>query len=102
MKSKILERKIIKATKQKDYEKAKCILTNIYLKHFKKMLKYKKIKVEKNWYLYDYILNMQKVYSKMYSKDLDEMINVLYTSKDTLKDQISWLIDNCWIFNDYK
>ena len=102
MKSERLERKIKKATKEKNYEKAKEIITNEYIKHFKKMLKYKKVKYQKTWYLYDYIVSVNKEYKDLFGRDLDEMLDVLYSDKVSIKDQINWLIDNCSIFNIYK
>ena len=38
----------------------------------------------------------------MYGKDIDEMIKVLYSDKYNTKDKISWLLENCYIFDDYK
>lgn len=102
MKEVVLERKIKKETKSKNYEDARFILINCYKKQFKKMIKYKKKKVDKTWFFHDYLEEIKKLYSNMYSKDIDEMVEVLYSDKYSIKEQISWLIDNCYMFNDYK
>lgn len=102
MKIKKLEKKIRKATINKNYEEAKFILIKEYIKHFKKMLKYKKIKADKTWHMYDYIINVKNAYSLLFANDFDEMLDVLYSEKYSLKQQIAWMLENCYIFNDYK
>lgn len=102
MKEKVLENKIKKSTKKKDYEESKFILTNCYIKHFKKMLKYKGKKIDNSWFLYNYLEEIKNTYASMYEKDIDEMTEVLYSNKFNIKEQISWLLENSYIFNDYK
>ncbi len=102
MKSKTLENKIKKSTKSKDYNKAMDTLVKYYIKLFKKMLKYKKVKFEKTWYLYDYINVLKEKYKLLFEKDLEEMSNVLYSEKYPIKYQINWLLDNYDVFRDYK
>lgn len=101
MKSEKLEKKIRKATITKDYSKAMYILTKDYKKLFKKMLKYKKIN-KKCVYLYDYIKVLSKEYKALYGKDFKEMEETLYSGKRTVKQQINWLLDNFFIFKEYK
>lgn len=102
MKEEKLEKKIRKSTKNRDYEKSKEILISYYIKHFKKMIKYKKNKINKTWYLYDYLKEIRNLYSSFYSSDVDEMIDILYSNKYSTKQQILWLLENSYIFNDYK
>lgn len=102
MNSKKLENKIKKATINKKYDEAKFILIKCYIKHFKKMLKYKKIKEDNTWHFYDYIINLKKSYGLLFTKDLEELMDILYSEKYTVKQQISWMLENCYIFNDYK
>ncbi len=102
MKEKNLEKKIRKSTLEKDYETSKFILLDCYIKHFKKMLRYKNIKIDNKWYMYDYLMKIKEVYSNFYSRDIDEMLDVLYSDSYDLKSQIVWLIENATIFNDYK
>ena len=66
------------------------------------MLKYKKVKFEKTWYLYDYINVLKEKYKLLFEKDLEEMSNVLYSEKYPIKYQINWLLDNYDVFRDYK
>lgn len=102
MKENILENKIKKTTLKKDFEASKFILISCYIKHFKKMIKYKKGEINKSWYLYDYLIEIKKLYPNMYGRDVDEMLDILYSNKYGVKQQISWLIENSYIFNDYK
>ncbi len=102
MKEEKLEKKIRRSTKKKDFEKSKEILTKCYIKHFKKMFKYKKKKVDKSWYLYDYLVNLDELYELYYKNEIEEMIDILYSGKHSIKKQITWLLDNSYIFNDYK
>lgn len=102
MKEKSLERKIKKTTLKKDYEGSKFILTRCYIKQFKKMIRYKGEKINKSWFLYDYLNEIKRLYSSLFGKDIDEMIEVLYSEKYNTKYQISWLLENSCIFNDYK
>ncbi|MBO5477056.1 MAG: hypothetical protein J6A15_04825 [Clostridia bacterium] len=102
MKSEKLERKIRKATKAKDYNKAMYILTKEYKKLFKKMLKYQKIKGVKPVYLHDYIQVLKVEYRALYGNDFEDMLEMLYFGKHTLKQQINWLLDNFCIFKEYK
>lgn len=102
MKEKKLEKKIRKSTKEKNYEKSKFILLECYIKHFRKMLKYKHENIDNNWYMYDYLIKIKDVYLDYYSRDIDKMIEVLYSNNYDLKGQIVWLIENAEIFNDYK
>lgn len=97
-----LERKIRKATKARDYEKAMYILIKEYIKLFKKMMKYKKIKGKKVIYLYDYISILKTEYRALFVNDFNEMLEVLYQGKHTLKQQINWLLDNFCVFKQYK
>lgn len=101
MKAKTLEKKIRTATKKKDYEKAYRILTVCYMKHFKKMLKYKKVKIKRGWYMHDYLTIMDEHYSDLFGMDIKELCEILY-SKFSLKQQITYLIENCEVFNVYK
>lgn len=97
-----LENKIKKATKNKDYDKSLEILKNCYKKQFKKMAKFNKIK-EKNIYLYDYVKALKKVYDgTSYFDDLEDLEKAIYTGKMTVKQQITWLLENCSVFNEYK
>ena len=102
MKEKNLEKKIRKSTKEKNYENSKFILLECYIKHFRKMLKYKHENIDNNWYMYDYLIKIKDVYLDYYSRDIDKMIEVLYSNNYDLKCQIVWLIENAEIFNDYK
>lgn len=97
-----LENKIRKSTKDKDYDKSKDILLSCYLNQFKKMIKYKKVKIDKTWFLYDYLIQIKKLYSSYYDTDIDKLIDILYSDKYSIKYQISWLLDNSYMFNDYK
>lgn len=101
MKAKVLEKKIRSVTKKKDYQQAYRILSKCYMKHFKKMLKYKKVKVKKSWYMYDYLKAMKENYSDLYRLDIEELCEILY-SKFSLKQQITYMIENCEVFNEYK
>lgn len=102
MNIKKIERKIHNSTKNKDYQKALQIIEDHYKKLFRKMLKYKNIKVEKNLYLYDYILKVEDKYSALFSKEISDMKYILYSDKFTIKQQIVWLLDNFCEFCDYK
>lgn len=102
MKSNRLENKIKKVTKNKEYDKAKEKILKYYTKHFKKMLKYKNVKIDKKWYMYDYLIHVKDAYESLFSKDIDELIDLLYSEKYGVKQQIEWLIENCEIFNFYK
>lgn len=102
MKEKVLEKKIKKSTMNKDFEKSKNILIEEYIKQFNKMLKYKKKKINKKWYFYDYLININEAYGKYYKKDIEELLDILYSNKYSIKKQISWLLDNSYIFEDYK
>ncbi len=102
MNIKRIEKKIHNSTKNKDYQKALEIIEDNYKKLFRKMLKYKNVKVEKNLYLYDYILKVEEKYSILYSKEIADMKYVLYSDKFTVKQQIVWLLDNFCEFCDYK
>ena len=102
MKEKTLERKIKKSTLNKDYESSKFILLNCYIKQFKKMIKYKGGKINKKWFFHDYLEEVKRLYSSMYGKDIEEIMDVLDSEKYNIKYQISWLIENSYIFNDYK
>ena len=95
-----LEIEIIES--KKDYDNAKYIILNEYIKLFRKMIKYKKEKYDKSYFFYDYLIKIKKLYNDMYGKDIDEMIKVLYSDKYNTKDKISWLLENCYIFDDYK
>lgn len=97
-----LERKIRRATKARDYNKAMYILSKEYIKLFKKMLKYKKIKGVKPVYLHDYIQVLKVEYKALYGNDFDEMLDMLYVGKHTLKQQINWMLDNFCVFKQYK
>lgn len=97
-----LERKIRSATKAKDYDKAMYILTKEYIKLFKKMMRYKKIKNKRVVYLYDYIQLLKVQYKTLFGNDFEDMLNVLYLEKHTLKQQINWLLDNFYVFKQYK
>ena len=102
MLEKKLENKIKRTTKNKDYEKSLEILKNCYKKQFKKMAKFNKIK-GKNIYLYDYIKALKKVYEgTTYYMDLEDVEKTIYIDKMTLKQQITWLLENCTLFNEYK
>lgn len=102
MNIKSIERKIYNSTKNKDYKKALEIIEEHYKKLFRKMLKYKNVKVDKNLYLYDYIVKIEDKYSTLFSKEISDMKNVLYSDKFTPKQQIIWLLDNFCGFCDYK
>ncbi len=97
-----LEKKIKRQTSKKQYEEAKQILIECYKKHFKKMLKYKKVKLDKKWYMYDYIIHVRDNYKRLFQKEVDQILDVLYTSTYTAKEQIEWMLDNSTIFDDYK
>ena len=60
MKEENLEKKIKKATLNKEYAKARVIVENEYIKMFKKMLKYKKVKIGKTLYFHDYLKMISK------------------------------------------
>lgn len=102
MKEEKLERKIRKVTKAKDYDAAMHILVKEYIKLFKKMLKYKKKKAKREMYLHDYIKVLKIEYKALYGNDFEDMLDVLYSGKHTLKQQINWLLDNFCIFKEYK
>lgn len=102
MKNNKLERKIRRATKAKDYNKSMYILSKEYIKLFKKMLKYKKKKDVKLFYLHDYIKILKVEYKALYGNDFEDMLDMLYSGKHTLKQQINWMLDNFCIFKQYK
>lgn len=102
MKENVLEKKIKKATIKKDYNEVMEILIKEYTKQFNKMLKFKKIKPLKSWYMNDYLNNIKRVYSPYFDAEIDELNEVLYSNKYLVKDQIEWLLSNCYLFNDYK
>ncbi len=101
MREDILEKKIKGATLKRDYSLAKEKILKEYTKMFSKMLKYKKVKIDKSWYFHDYISNVKKEYGTYYASDLDELMEVLYSNKYDEKRQITWLIENAELFNDY-
>lgn len=102
MLEKQLERKIRKSTKSKEYEKSLDIIKICYKKQFKKMAKYMKVK-DKNIYLYDYIKSLKIVYEgTTYYSDIEDVERVIYKDKLTTKQQITWLLENCSVFNEYK
>ena len=102
MKEENLEKKIKKATLNKEYAKARVIVENEYIKMFKKMLKYKKVKIGKTLYFHDYLKMISKYYSSYYKDEVNELEEIMYSDKYSDKQQISWLIENCNIFDDYK
>lgn len=102
MNIKRIERKIQNSTKNKDYKKALDIIEEQYKKLFRKMLKYKKMKIDKDLYLYDYIIKIEEKYNILFSKEISDMKYVLYSDKFTSKQQIIWLLDNFTEFCDYK
>ena len=102
MKEENLEKKIKKATLNKEYAKARVIVENEYIKMFKKMLKYKKVKIGKTLYFHDYLKMISKYYSSYYKDEVKELEEIMYSEKYSDKQQISWLIENCNIFDDYK
>ena len=102
MKEEKLEKKIKKATLNKEHAKAKQIVEKEYIKMFKKMLKYKKIKVGKTMYFHDYLKMISKYYSSYYKDDVNELEEIMYSEKYSDKQQISWLLENCNIFDGYK
>ena len=102
MKEENLEKKIKKATLNKEYAKARVIVENEYIKMFKKMLKYKKVKIGKTLYFHDYLKMISKYYSSYYKDEVNELEEIMYSEKYSDKQQISWLIENCNIFDDYK
>lgn len=102
MKEKNLENKIKKATINKDYIKARTIIESEYIKQFKKMLKYKKVKCSKSWYFSDYLKEIANSYGAYYNDDINSLEDILYSKKYSDKQQISWLIENCNMFDDYK
>ena len=102
MKEENLEKKIKKATLNKEYAKARAIVENEYIKMFKKMLKYKKVKIGKTLYFHDYLKMISKYYSSYYKDEVNELEEIMYSEKYSDKQQISWLIENCNIFDDYK
>lgn len=102
MKENNLEKKIKKATLSKDYNKAREIVEKEYIKHFRKMLKYKKVRIDKSWYFSDYLKLISKYYGAYYKEDINMLETIVYSSKYSDKQQISWLIENCYVFNDYK
>ena len=81
MKEEKLEKKIKKATLNKEYAKAKQIVEKEYIKMFKKMLKYKKIKVGKTMYFHDYLKMISKYYSSYYKDDVNELEEIMYSEK---------------------
>lgn len=98
-----LENKIRKTTKNKDYERSLEILKNCYKNQFKKMLKFNKVKGNKEIYLYDYIKSLKEVYkNSSYEIELEELEKMLYTENHTIKQQITWLLENCFVYNEYK
>lgn len=98
-----LENKIKKTTKNKDYEKSLEILKKCYMKQFKKMLKFNKVSSKKEIYLYDYIKTLKKVYSgTSYESELEDLEKMLYIENHTTKQQITWLLENCFVYNEYK
>lgn len=86
----------------KDFQKSKNILIGEYIKQFNKMFRYKRQKINKQWYFYDYLTNINRVYGSYYEKDINDMLRILYSNKYSVKEQISWLLDNSYIFEDYK
>ncbi len=97
-----LEKKIKNSTMKKDYDKTINTIADEYIKQMKKMLKYKNVKYKKTWYLYDYLKSVKNTYGRLYEKEIDEIIEILYSNKFSLKKQISFLIENCECFNEYK
>ena len=55
MKISLIEKKVRKATLKRDYDTAKEIILKEYINCFVKMLKFKKVKVNKSWYFNDYL-----------------------------------------------
>lgn len=101
MKISLIEKKVRKATLKRDYDTAKNIILKEYINYFVKMLKYKKVKVNKSWYFNDYLKALKLEYG-YYLTEIEELEDVLYSSKYDIKKQITWLIENCEMFNEYK
>ena len=97
-----IERKIQNSTKNKNYQKALEIMEDQYKRLFRKMLKYKKVKIDKNLYFYDYIIKIEEKYNVLFSKEIADMKYILYSEKFTIKQQIVWMLDNLNEFCDYK
>lgn len=97
-----IERKIQNSTKNKNYQKALEIMEDQYKRLFRKMLKYKKVKIDKNLYFYDYIIKIEEKYNVLFSKEIFDMKYILYSEKFTIKQQIVWMLDNLNEFCDYK
>ncbi len=97
-----IERKIQNSTKNKNYQKALEIMEDQYKRLFRKMLKYKKVKIDKNLYFYDYIIKIEEKYNVLFSKEISDMKYILYSEKFTIKQQIVWMLDNLNEFCDYK
>ncbi len=102
MKEENLEKKIKKVTLNKEYTKARVILENEYIKMFKKMLKYKRVKMGNTMYFHDYLKMISKYYSSYYKNEINDLEKIMYSEKYSDKQQISWLLENCNIFDDYK
>ncbi len=102
MNIKRIERKIQNSTKNKNYQKALEIMEDQYKRLFRKMLKYKKVKIDKNLYFYDYIIKIEEKYNVLFSKEISDMKYILYSEKFTIKQQIVWMLDNLNEFCDYK
>lgn len=102
MKEERLEKKIKKVTLNKEYTKARIILENEYIKMFKKMFKYKKVKMGNTMYFHDYLKMISKYYSSYYKNEINDLEKIMYSEKYSDKQQISWLLENCNIFDDYK
>lgn len=98
-----LENKIKKATKNKEYDDALEIISNEYIKLFKKMLKYKKVNYSDSdmIYLYNYLYELDNAYP-IFSKEIDELKNILYSQKYNTKEQIVFLLENYSKFENYK
>ena len=97
-----IERKIQNSTKNKNYQKALEIMEDQYKRLFRKMLKYKKVKIDKNLYFYDYIIKIEEKFNVLFSKEISDMKYILYSEKFTIKQQIVWMLDNLNEFCDYK
>lgn len=102
MKISLVEKKVRKATLKRDYDTAKEIILKEYINYFVKMLKYKKVKVNKSWYFNDYLKALKQEYGYYYLAEIEELEDILYSSKYDIKKQITWLIENCEMFNEYK
>ncbi len=67
------------------------------------MLKFNNFTGNKEIYLYDYIKSLKKVYkNSSYEKELEDLERMLYTENHTVKQQITWLLENCFVYNEYK